>query len=189
MLTCKHTKIIQSDINAAADRIKPYVPVTNLTRSHYLSELIQGKNRASALSLKTRNYHQYKNIFLGNVYLKEEHRQITNSFKLRGASNTILTNEKIDTFVTASTGNHALAVCHILSQVGKKGIIFVTSTIPESKLQKLKKFPFIELKVIEGDPQLGELAARKYAEDNGLKFVSPYNDYEVIAGQVRSMKN
>ena len=136
---------------------------------------------------------------------------------LRGASNTILTNEKIDTFVTASTGNHALAVCHILSQVGKKGIIFVTSTIPESKLQKLKKFPFIELKVIEGDPQarfsnrhghrlvrkprtptlgqtetaeklkqLGELAARKYAEDNGLKFVSPYNDYEVIAGQVRS---
>lgn len=85
--------------------------------------------------------------------MKEEHRQITNSFKLRGASNTILTNEKIDTFVTASTGNHALAVCHILSQVGKKGIIFVTSTIPESKLQKLKKFPFIELKVIEGDPQ------------------------------------
>ena len=92
-------------------------------------------------------------ILLGNVYLKEEHRQITNSFKLRGASNTILTNEKIETFVTASTGNHALAVCHILSQVGKKGIIFVTSTIPESKLQKLKKFPFIELKVIEGDPQ------------------------------------
>ena len=90
---------------------------------------------------------------LGNVYLKEEHRQITNSFKLRGASNTVLTNEKIETFVTASTGNHALAVCHILSQVGKKGIIFVTSTIPESKLQKLKKFPFIELKVIEGDPQ------------------------------------
>lgn len=85
--------------------------------------------------------------------MKEEHRQITNSFKLRGASNTILTNEKIETFVTASTGNHALAVCHILSQVGKKGIIFVTSTIPESKLQKLKKFPFIELKVIEGDPQ------------------------------------
>ena len=34
--------------------------------------------------------------------------------------------------------------------------------------------------------QLGELAARKYAEDNGLKFVSPYNDYEVIAGQVGS---
>ena len=33
---------------------------------------------------------------------------------------------------------------------------------------------------------MGELAARKYAEDNGLKFVSPYNDYEVIAGQVRS---
>ena len=94
-----------------------------------------------------------KHVPVGNVYLKEEHRQITNSFKLRGASNTILTNEKIETFVTASTGNHALAVCHILSQVGKKGIIFVTSTIPESKLQKLKKFPFIELKVIEGDPQ------------------------------------
>ena len=33
--------------------------------------------------------------------------------------------------------------------------------------------------------QLGELAARKYAEDNDLKFVSPYNDYEVIAGQVK----
>ena len=63
MLTCKHTKIIQSDINAAADRIKPYVPVTNLTRSHYLSELIQGKNRTSALSLRPEIAINIKNIF------------------------------------------------------------------------------------------------------------------------------
>lgn len=153
-------EIAASDINAAANRIEPFVPVTNLTRSHYLSELIQG-----------------------NVFLKEEHRQITNSFKIRGASNTVLINDTIGTFVTASTGNHALAVCHILSKVGKRGIIFVTSTIPESKLEKLKKFPFIELKIVQGDPQLGELAARKFAIENNLKFISPYNDYQVIAGQ------
>ena len=72
---------------------------------------------------------------------------------------------------------------HVLQTVQKKGIIFVTSTIPETKLQKLKKFDMIELKVIEGDPQLGEIAARNFAEENGLKFISPYNDLEIIEGQ------
>ena len=37
--------------------------------------------------------------------------------------------------------------------------------------------------MIEGDPQLGEIAARDYARDNGLKFISPYNDFEIIEGQ------
>ena len=41
----------------------------------------------------------------------------------------------------------------------------------------------IELKVIEGDPQLGEIAARNFANENGLKFISPYNDLEIIEGQ------
>ena len=41
----------------------------------------------------------------------------------------------------------------------------------------------IELKVIEGDPQLGEIAARNFAKENGLKFISPYNDLEIIEGQ------
>ena len=117
------------------------------------------------------------------MYLKEEHRQITNSFKLRGAANSIQLHPEIDIFVTASTGNHALAFCHVLQEVNKKGIIFVTSTIPATKLNKLKKFDNIELKVIEGDPQLGEIAAREYADANGLKFISPYNDYEIIEGQ------
>ena len=44
-----------------------------------------------------------------NPDLKEEHRHTTQSFKLRGAANSILLNPDIDVFVTASTGNHALA--------------------------------------------------------------------------------
>ena len=47
--------------------------------------------------------------------------------------------------MTASTGNHALAFCHVLTKVNKKGIIFVTSTIPETKLNKLEKFDNIEV--------------------------------------------
>jgi len=154
------TTVNKTGIEEANTRIRPIVPITNLTRSYYLSQLIDG-----------------------HVYLKEEHRQITNSFKLRGAANSIQLHPEIDVFVTASTGNHALAFCHVLREVNKKGIIFVTSTIPATKLNKLKKFDNIELKVIEGDPQLGEIAAREYAATNGLKFISPYNDYEIIEGQ------
>jgi len=153
-------RLNERGIHDAAERIETIVPVTNLTRSHYLS-----------------------NIIGGNVYLKEEHRQMTNSFKLRGAANSIQLHPEIDTFVTASTGNHALAFCHVLQSVQKKGIIFVTSTIPATKLEKLKKFDMIELKIVEGDPQLGEIAARNFAEERGLKFISPYNDIEIIEGQ------
>ena len=62
----------ESDVVDAESRIKILVPKTNLTRSYNLSCLING-----------------------NVYLKEEHRQITNSFKLRGAANSLLLNKHI----------------------------------------------------------------------------------------------
>ena len=65
----------------------------------------------------------------------------------------------------------------------------MTSTIPKGKLKKLQALSFIELKVIEGDPQLGELAARKYAEDNGLKVRRFTTIYTIIGGVSRESRS
>ena len=77
-------------IRAAHRRIRPFVVWTPLLHSPALSE-------ASGVE----------------VWLKCEHVQRTGSFKYRGALNTLLSlsdEEKANGVVTASTGNHGMAV-------------------------------------------------------------------------------
>ncbi|MFB1024509.1 MAG: pyridoxal-phosphate dependent enzyme, partial [Octadecabacter sp.] len=91
--------ITQSDINAAATRIKGHVHVTPVMRSD-----------AFGLPLQ----------------FKLEHTQITGSFKARGAFNSLLTaNVPPAGIVAASGGNHGAAVAHAAKTLGHEAHIFV----------------------------------------------------------------
>ena len=92
-------------IRLAASRIRPHVVETPLHPSPTLSE------RTGA-----------------RVYLKLENRQHTGSFKLRGATNKLLNlsaEERARGVVTASTGNHALAVARAAAQLDVGATIFL----------------------------------------------------------------
>lgn len=119
------------------------------------------------------------------VWLKLENRQLTGSFKARGAANKLLRLSKAELVrgvVTASTGNHGLAVTAFASQLGAPVCVWAPRSASAAKIGELKRFG-AEVVVHGDDAVAAEMAARSSAEARGQSFVSPYNDLDVIAGQ------
>ena len=108
--------------------------------------------------------------------LKLETLNPTGSFKVRGALNALLQSD--EPVVTASAGNFGLGVAWAAQQLGREATVVVAETASPAKIEALRRFP-IEL-VVTG-------AAYDEAERHALslpgRYVSPYNDTDVIAGQ------
>ena len=153
---------VAAGVELAAGRIGRYVRDTPLEESVALSREVGAR-----------------------VFLKLESAQISGSFKARGAFNKLVSlnaAERAAGIVTASTGNHALATAHALTVLGIQGEIFLPSTASAVKVEALRARG-AQLRFIDGDPGIAEVAARAYAGETGRVYVSPYNDREVIAGQ------
>eukprot|EP01134_Creolimax_fragrantissima_P008305 CFRG8305T1 len=128
-----------------------------------------------------------------SVYLKLESEQVSGAFKARGAFNKVLRRKETQVnaddsgkwaIVTASTGNHALACAHALSATGQKGLVFLPKTTSEAKIKALRYFAAVCELMFEGDDCVqAEIAGKKFAKENDLPWVSPYNDEDVLAGQ------
>ncbi len=121
-----------------------------------------------------------------DVFLKLENKQLTGSFKIRGALNKLKvllqSYPDIKKVVTASTGNHAAAVSYSAWKLGLKEIIFAPNSISESKKYNLKR-QNIDLRLYGNQSVEAEVYARQFAKENKLSFVHPYNDLDIIAGQ------
>lgn len=120
-----------------------------------------------------------------NVHLKLEHLQHTGSFKLRGATNKILSlNEEQlrQGVIAASTGNHGRGVCYAARAVGTNATIYLPRDVSPSKLAMMRQLGG-ELVIEFDDCLAAEVRAREDADRMGKVFISPYNDPEVIAGQ------
>jgi len=120
-----------------------------------------------------------------DVYFKLENEQTTGSFKLRGATNRLLTlsvDQRALGCVAASSGNHGAAVACAMQQLGVTGIIFVPEQTSSAKVEKIKSYGG-DVRFFGTDGLDTEHHAREFAESNGMFYLSPYNDEEVIAGQ------
>jgi len=121
----------------------------------------------------------------GDVYLKLENRQLTGSFKLRGATNCLLClsgEERARGCVAASSGNHGAAVAYALRSLAMCGVIFVPEETSDAKVAAIREYGG-DVRFYGTDGLDTERHARDYAERNGMYYVSPYNDPNVIAGQ------
>ncbi len=121
----------------------------------------------------------------GAVWLKLENLQLTGSFKLRGASNKILSldeSKRRRGVVAASSGNHGAAVACAAAAAGCSAVVFVPEEVASTKLAAIRSWG-AEIRTLGGDPVLAELAARRHANTAGMTYISPYNDPAVIAGQ------
>jgi threonine dehydratase len=119
------------------------------------------------------------------VFAKMEQQQVTGSFKLRGASNKIFSlppEVAARGVVTSSTGNHGLGVAAAASSRGVDAEIFLSSQVPEAKWKKIASYG-ARIRTVGQNPLEAELAARAAAEESGRTYVSPYNDWQVVAGQ------
>jgi len=117
----------------------------------------------------------------GTVYLKLENQQHSGSFKYRGALNKLQSLEDLPHTV-ASTGNHGLATCMIAKDLHLDQTIYIPSTTDAYKVDKLKNHG-ADLIVHGKDATEAEQKAREIANQKGYAFISPYNDWKIIAGQ------
>ena len=124
-----------------------------------------------------------------DIWLKREDLSPVRSYKIRGAFNAMrkirASDPSQDSFVCASAGNHAQGVAFACRHFGVKGTIFMPVTTPQQKIDKTRAFgaEAIEI-VLTGDYFDQTLAASQaYCAERGAKFLSPFDDADVIEGQ------
>jgi threonine dehydratase len=151
------------DLLSARERIAPYILHTPLTYSYLLSEQADCE-----------------------IWLKQENRQHTGSFKPRGALNTIMllsTEEKARGIVAASAGNHALGVAYACRALGvDRADVFVQATAAPSKIAKLREYP-VKVHLIGETFEAAQQAALAHARATQATYLSAYDDPAVVAGQ------
>ena len=150
------------DIRAAARRIGDSVVDTRFERSVTLSEIAGC-----------------------TVYNKFENLQFTASFKDRGALNKLLLlprDEAAVGVVAASAGNHAKAVAYHAKWLEIPATIVMPVNTPNVKVQDTKA---LGARVVLHGKVLEEAAvrARQLVEKEGLVYVHPFDDLQIMAGQ------
>lgn len=119
------------------------------------------------------------------IYLKREDQQSVFSFKLRGAYNKITRlseSERKRGVIAASAGNHAQGVALVAQKLAIQATIVMPCTTPSIKVQSV--IGMGANAVLYGDTyDEAYVHSRELAEKQGLSYVHPYDDEDVIAGQ------
>jgi threonine dehydratase len=119
-----------------------------------------------------------------NIRLKLENTNYTHSFKVRGALNAMLAltpAARAKGIVTASSGNHAQGVAYAAHVVGAKAKILMPVHTPKRKVNGAKRYG-AEVVLFGETYDETEAEGRWLEQVEGMTFVSPYNDAEVVAG-------
>jgi threonine dehydratase len=120
-----------------------------------------------------------------NVLLKREDMQPVFSFKLRGAYNKMAQLPAATLakgVIAASAGNHAQGVALSAQKLGCRAVIVMPTTTPQIKINAVKSRG-AEV-ILFGDSYTDAYArAQELEKTEGLTFVHPYDDPDVIAGQ------
>jgi threonine dehydratase len=120
-----------------------------------------------------------------NVFLKLENRQVTGSFKARGALNMVLSLQPWEVekgIVAASAGNHGQGVAFAGKIVQTDVTIFCSESTVPNKIDAMRQLN-ASIRLVPGGYGDAELAGLEYAAATGAIWSSPYNDAQVIAGQ------
>jgi threonine dehydratase len=119
------------------------------------------------------------------AYAKLEQLQITGSFKVRGATNKLMSlspRQAAAGVITSSTGNHGLGVAAAAKFLGLDAEVFLSAQVTQSKRDKILA-QGARIRIVGDAPLAAELAARKAAAETARSYISPYNDPYVVAGQ------
>ena len=119
-----------------------------------------------------------------DVALKLETLQPTGSFKVRGGLCAVAKALEADRschVVAASAGNHGLGVAFAASRLGADATVVVPVNASEVKVAALMRFP---VNLVRHGTSYDEAEAHAMSlADRGARYISPYNDPDVIAGQ------
>lgn len=150
-------------------------------------EILKASKRLKEVAYKTPLIYSQKlsQISNGEVHLKLENLQRTRSFKIRGAYNIISQlseEEKKRGIITASSGNHGIAVAYISQILGLKAKIVMSKKASKEKINRCRELG-AEVILIGENYDEAEAYCKKLVEKQKLTYISSYEDYRVIAGQ------
>lgn len=120
-----------------------------------------------------------------SVTLKLELLQAAGSFKARGALNRLMTlseGQRDRGIVTASGGNHGLAIARSAHVLGARAQIFLPSNVVPDKVAKLKQWG-ASVEIVGAVWDDANAAALAFAERTGATYAHPFSDPVVVAGQ------
>jgi threonine dehydratase len=156
-----HAPLSLDDVLRARERILPHLSPTPLRRSLAVPGV--------------------------DLRLKLECWQPTGSFKVRGATSLMASlgaEERGRGVVAASAGNHALGVAFAAERLGGRvrTTLFVPTTAPRAKVEKLRRFPVEVREVGESYDETVE-AAERFRAESGAVSVHAFEDSRTAAGQ------
>ena len=146
----------------AQERLRPYVAETPLFPCKVVSK-----------------------VYGGNVFLKLETLQPIGVFKIRGALNRLLSltdEQRSRGVVTASSGNHGIAVAYAANLLGVRAVVYVPESANPRKAGAIRNYGATLIQKGR-DYQESYEAAILHASTCGTTFVHAYDDPWVIAGQ------
>lgn len=119
------------------------------------------------------------------VAAKLEGLQVTGSFKIRGGLAALDAARREDPgvgVITASAGNHGLGVAHAASVLGVRATVVVPANASVAKVARLRRY---DVELIEHGSSYDDAQARakELADERSLRYVSAFNNPNVIAGQ------
>ncbi len=166
-MTASKPEPTMEDICQAHDRIRPYIHRTPIMTCHSINEMAGCE-----------------------IYFKCDHLQKVGAFKIRGATNAVLSlpeEEARRGVVTHSSGNHAQALALAAKWRGIPAYIVMPEDAPEVKKNAVMgyggKITFCRPTVTDR-----ETTAARVQSATGATFIHPYDNEEVIAGQGTAAK-
>lgn len=152
-------EITRADIEAAADRIGPYVRRTPILE---LGQVMRDRYR---------------------VTLKLDSMQPTGSFKVRGAFSDLTKASVPDIgLAAASGGNFGLAVAHAAGVLGHRATVFVPETSPHEKIRRIAALG-ADVRLVPGYYGAALAASREWSAKAGAHEVHAYDQPDVVSGQ------
>ncbi len=118
----------------------------------------------------------------GNLWFKAENFQLTGSFKIRGAASVMTAGASSQPLITASSGNHGIASARAAQSLGRRLTVVLPESVVPEKLAKIRAYG-VDVVLHGADAGLAEQHAQALARESGARYISPYNDLDVIAGQ------
>lgn len=147
-------------IQAAKIKLAPYIYQTPVVRLHGLDDLLNC-----------------------NVSIKAENMQKTNSFKLRGALNKLLSmplEQLQQGVVAASSGNHGKGVAFATKLLNIPATIVLPETAPSIKVDGIRA---LGANVVQCKLAERHLITEALSLEHGYAIIHPYDDYDIMAGQ------
>ncbi|MCG8491241.1 MAG: hydroxyectoine utilization dehydratase EutB [Sneathiellales bacterium] len=151
-----------ADVEKARKKIAPFIRQTPMINSSSLAKLT-GED----------------------IHLKLEQLQITGSFKLRGATNAVLSlsdAQKAKGVVGVSTGNHGRGLAYAAKNAGVRCIICMSELVPENKVDGIRA-QGAEVRILGRSQDDAQIEVNRLVAEEGMTMLPPFDHADIIAGQ------